>query len=77
MAETVHAPDSGRAYTENVLKQLSVKVAPITTRAADFAPVAPACCNVCRTCTTTNVIGLVFGAGVALGTAATRLFRRA
>ena len=62
---------------KNVLKQLSVKVAPITTRTADFAPVAPACCNVCRTCTTTNVIGLVFGAGAALGTAATRLFRRA
>jgi hypothetical protein len=32
---------------------------------------------VCRTCTTTNVIGLVFGAGAALGTIATRLFRRA
>jgi len=59
-----------------VLQQLSVKVAPITNRAADFAPVAPACCNVCRTCTTTNVVGLVFGAGAALGTAATRLFRR-
>ena len=60
-----------------MLKQLSVKVAPITTRAADFAPVAPACCNVCRTCTTTNVIGLVLGAGAALGAAATRLLRRA
>ena len=33
-----------------------MKVAPITSRAADFAPVAPAC-NVCRTCTTTNVVG--------------------
>jgi hypothetical protein len=60
-----------------VLKQLSVKVAPITTRAADFTPVAPACCNVCRTCTTTNVIGLVFGAGTVIATATTRLFRRA
>ena len=72
----VWTPQTG-AYNEHVLKQLSVKVAPITSRAADFAPVAPACCNVCRTCTTTNVIGLVFGAGAALGTAATRLFRRA
>jgi hypothetical protein len=60
-----------------VLKQLSVKVAPLTSRAADFAPVAPACCNVCRTCTTTNVIGLVFGAGAAVATAANHFFRRA
>jgi hypothetical protein len=60
-----------------MLKQLSVKVAPITTRAADFAPVAPACCNVCRTCTTTNAVGLVFAAGTALATAARHFFRRA
>ena len=68
--------DSYPPYNENVLKQLSVKVAPITSRAADFAPVAPACCNVCRTCTTTNVVGLVFGAGAAVATGAMRLFRR-
>ena len=77
MAETVHVADLVHAYNENVLKQLSVKVAPITSRAADFAPVAPACCNVCRTCTTTNVVGLVFGAAAAIGTAATRFFRSA
>jgi hypothetical protein len=77
MAEIVHAVRLVRAYTENVLKQLSVKVAPITTRAADFAPVAPACCNVCRTCTTTNVIGLVFGAGAVVATTAKHFLRRA
>ena len=71
------SPDSYCAYNEHVLQQLSVKVAPITSRAADFAPVAPACCNVCRTCTTTNVVGLVFGAGAAVAATAKHFFRRA
>jgi hypothetical protein len=51
-------------------------MAPVTSRAADFAPVAPACCNVCRTCTATNVVGLVLGGFAALAMAARRLFRR-
>jgi hypothetical protein len=44
-----------------MLRRLSVRVAPLTSRAAEYAPLAPACCNVCRTCTTTNVVGLVLG----------------
>jgi hypothetical protein len=59
-----------------MLRQLSVRMAPVTSRAADFAPVAPACCNVCRTCTTTNVVGLVLGGFVAFATAARQLLRR-
>lgn len=60
-----------------MLRQLSVRMAPVTSRAADFAPVAPACCNVCRTCTTSNLVGLVLGAGAALATGARLLFLRA
>jgi hypothetical protein len=45
-----------------VLQQLSVRVAPITNRAAEYGPAVPACCNVCRTCTTTNLVGLAIGA---------------
>jgi hypothetical protein len=59
-----------------MLRQLSVRMAPVTSRAADFAPVAPACCNVCRTCTTTNVVGLVLGGFVAFAAAARQLLRR-
>ena len=44
-----------------MLRRLSVRMAPITNRAAEYAPMAPACCNVCRTCTTTNVVGLALG----------------
>jgi hypothetical protein len=62
---------------EIVLKELSIRTAPVTSRAADFAPVAPACCNVCRTCTTSNVIGLALGAGAAMASAMRQLLRRA
>lgn len=64
------------AYTESVLRQLSVKAAPITIRVADYGPVVPACCNVCRTCTTTNLIGAVFGAVAFVGLGAKRLATR-
>jgi hypothetical protein len=47
-----------RAYTGTVLTKLTVKAAPLTHRAADYGPMVPACCNVCRTCTTTNIVGL-------------------
>jgi hypothetical protein len=43
---------------EGMLKQLSVKSAPITNRATDYAAMAPACCNACRTCAMTNILGL-------------------
>jgi hypothetical protein len=42
-------------------------MAPITNRTAEYAPAAPACCNVCRTCTTQNVVGLVLGGATAFG----------
>jgi hypothetical protein len=45
-------------------------------RAADHAPVVPACCNVCRTCTTTNLVGLATGAGLAAAYGLARLARR-
>lgn len=44
-----------------MLRTVSVRVAPVTSRAADYAPMAPACCNVCRTCTTTNVVNFAVG----------------
>jgi hypothetical protein len=56
-----------------VLRQLSVRAAPLTNRAADYAPMAPACCNVCRTCTTTNVVGLLLGAAALAAASAGRL----
>jgi hypothetical protein len=59
-----------------MLRSLSVKAAPITNRAAEYAPMAPACCNVCRTCTTTNIVGIALGALTATGVAIDRFARR-
>ena len=60
-----------------MLQQLSVRLAPITNRAADYGPAVPVCCNVCRTCTTTNMVGLALGAGSAAAYAAVRFAKRA
>lgn len=52
-------------------------MAPITSRAAEYGPVAPVCCNVCRTCTTTNIVGLALG-GITVGALAVgRVVKRA
>jgi hypothetical protein len=59
-----------------MLQRLSVRMAPVTNRAADYAHVAPACCNVCRTCTTTNLVGLFLGGAAAVGVALRRLIAR-
>jgi hypothetical protein len=58
-----------------VLRQLSVRAAPITNKAAEYGPAVPACCNVCRTCTTTNLVALAT-AGVLATVAALRRFVR-
>jgi hypothetical protein len=62
-----------------MLQRLSVHMAPITTRAAEYGPAVPACCNACRTCTTTNIVGLMLGAvtvaGIAVGSFAKRIAR--
>jgi hypothetical protein len=58
-----------------MLQRLSVRLAPIANRAAEYGPAAPVCCNVCRTCTTTNVVGLALGALAAAGVGATKAAR--
>jgi hypothetical protein len=52
-----------------MLERATTRALPVLNRAADLAPAAQACCGVCRTCATTNVVGLLFAAatGVALG----------
>jgi hypothetical protein len=36
------------------------------TKYGDNAPMAAVCCNACRTCTTTNLLALASGAGLAV-----------
>jgi hypothetical protein len=52
------------------------KVAQAAARYGEHAPMAGACCNVCRTCATTNVIGLAVGGAAAAAAAVTGLARR-
>jgi hypothetical protein len=59
-----------------MLQRLSVRLAPITSRAAEYGPAVPVCCNACRTCTTTNAVSLILGAGTAATLAASRLVAR-
>jgi hypothetical protein len=42
-----------------MLERATTRMLPLVGRATDIAPVAPACCNACRTCMTTNLIGVV------------------
>jgi hypothetical protein len=62
-----------------VFEKASARMLPLANRTADVAAISPACCNACRTCVTTNVVGLAFAgaAGVAAGVLrfATRLGR--
>jgi hypothetical protein len=56
------------------VKQIAtVRVSQVTAKYGDHAPMATACCNACRTCVQTNLIGLTVGAIGALGVAAKRL----
>jgi hypothetical protein len=42
----------------------------------EHAPMAAVCCNACRTCVTTNILGVVTGAFAGAGYAAARFARR-
>jgi hypothetical protein len=62
-----------RATTlRQMLERATTRALPLIGRMNEAAPVATGCCNACRSCLATNIIGL---AGVAL-TAATSLIAR-
>jgi hypothetical protein len=47
-----------------MLERTRLNVLPVLNRAADYAPATQACCGVCRTCATTNVLALAGAAGL-------------
>ena len=51
-----------------MLGRLPARALPVVNRSEDVTPAAQACCGVCRTCMTSNVIALV-AAGVTVATA--------
>jgi hypothetical protein len=48
----------------------------VAARYGEHAPMAAACCNACRTCTTTNVLGLAMAGATAAGVAILGVARR-
>jgi len=59
------------------MKQIATgRLAQAAGRYAEHAPTAAACCNACRTCLTTNLIGLASAGGMAAAYWLARPFRR-
>jgi hypothetical protein len=54
----------------------TVKLSQAAARYGEHAPMATACCNACRTCVQTNLLGLAAGAVAAAGVAVRRLFTK-
>ena len=67
----VEAPSRG-LYTSSMLQRLSVRMAPLADQAA---PMATGCCNACRTCATTNIVGLILVGATAVARFASRIAR--
>ena len=59
-----------------MLERTQVRMLPVVNRASEHAPMVAACCNVCRTCTTNNILGLVMAGGLAAVAFVQRLFSR-
>jgi hypothetical protein len=59
------------------MKQIAtMRVTQVAARYGEHAPMATACCNACRTCVQTNLIGIALGAVAAAGVAGRRFVRR-
>ncbi|HEU5211181.1 MAG TPA: hypothetical protein VFU10_00265 [Gaiellaceae bacterium] len=52
------------------------KVAQAAARYGEHAPMATVCCNACRTCATTNAVGLLIAGAGTVAVSAKRLVRR-
>jgi hypothetical protein len=59
MVEDAPSVTCSDSYTRSVFERASTRALPLVNRAAEHAPMATACCNACRACVTSNVLGLV------------------
>jgi hypothetical protein len=58
-----------------MLERTQTRLLPVVTRAGEHAPMAAACCNACRTCVTTNVLGIATAGAATVGAALLRFAR--
>jgi exosortase/archaeosortase len=59
-----------------MFERTKARALPVINSTAENVPMVTACCNVCRTCVTSNAITLLTGAAVAVGAGLTRFARR-
>jgi hypothetical protein len=55
---------------------LDGRVAQVTGKYGEHPPMATVCCNACRACATTNIVGIAMAGVSGAGVAVTRLARR-
>jgi hypothetical protein len=63
-------------YTASVKQIWSGRAAQVAAKYGETAPTAAVCCNACRTCLTTNLIGFATAGLAAAGYGIARLARR-
>ena len=63
-------------YSSGVKQIATLRVSQVTAKYGEHAPMATACCNACRTCVQTNLVGIAVGAVAALGVGLRRVFTR-
>ena len=59
-----------------MLQRAQTRALPVLNKTVELTPAVQACCGVCRTCVTTNVVTLATAAVTGAGLYAARLFRR-
>ena len=63
-----------RNYDQAVKQFATVRVSQAAAKYGEHAPLATTCCNACRTCVQTNLIGIALGAFTAAGIAVRQRF---
>ena len=61
---------------KGMLERTRMRTLPVLNRVPDLTPAAQACCGVCRTCATTNILALAGAAFASASLYVARLFRR-
>ena len=62
--------------SSGMLDRTKNRALPVLNRVPDLTPAAQACCGVCRTCATTNILALAGAAFAGAGLYLARLFKR-
>jgi hypothetical protein len=59
-----------------MLERATTRALPLINRTVDLTPAVQACCGVCRTCATTNILTVASAAAVGLSAGVVRFAKR-